>query len=159
MFKTVNNGTLPTKGSKFSACIDVYANENITIKSGETKLVPLGIQIDLDGIRSIIIGEETSKKLGGILVDEFMATHYIRLMIRSSLAVKGLMLGNGVGIIDLDYKDEIKMIVHNTSDDYTIKRSDRIGQVMLQEHKTYLMGIGTKAERLGGFGSTGENDV
>ena len=33
---------------------------------------------------------------------------------------------------------------------------DKIAQIMLQEHKTYLMGVNTEDERVGGLGSTGK---
>lgn len=52
---------------------------------------------------------------------------------------------------------EVKIILHNsTSNEYEINKGDKIAQIMLKEHKTYLMGINTEEERNGGFGSTGE---
>ena len=39
---------------------------------------------------------------------------------------------------------------------YIIKKGDKIAQIMLKEHKTYLMGIDTEDERCGGLGSTGK---
>lgn len=42
------------------------------------------------------------------------------------------------------------------SQKYRIKKGDKIAQIMLCEHKTYLMGIDTEEERTGGFGSTGK---
>lgn len=47
MFKVFKDGQLPTKGSKFSACVDLYAREDVVIGAGETVLIPLGICIDL----------------------------------------------------------------------------------------------------------------
>jgi dUTP pyrophosphatase len=91
-------------------------------------------------------------------------------MLRSSLGKKGLILPNGVGIIDLDYKDEIKMIIHNPiqgnviifpdteikyHEMYSIKKGDKIAQITLLEHKAQMFGIETENERSGGFGSTG----
>jgi len=48
MFKVLDEVCTPTKGSEFSACIDLYARENVTIGAGETVLVPLGVKIDLN---------------------------------------------------------------------------------------------------------------
>ena len=103
-------------------------------------------------------------------------------MLRSSLAVKGLMLGNGVGVIDLDFADELKMIIHNpiqtvhqdvafnsiqvghilngalNSVSYEIKKGERIGQLILLEHKSSLFGIESEDERNGGFGSTDKKE-
>ena len=38
---------------------------------------------------------------------------------------------------------------------YEIKKGDKIAQILLKEHKTYLMGVDTEEERVSGFGSTG----
>ena len=172
MFKKVTeDAILPTRGSKYAACVDVYANEDVFIGAGETQVVGLGIAIDeeamLDGIHSIYTnyGMDAKHKL-----DYFFKTNYLQLMLRSSLGKKGLILPNGVGVIDLDYRDEIKMVIHNPVDIVTvyslqensnpsfieIKKGDKIGQITLLEHKSYLFGIGTDEERVGGFGSTGE---
>lgn len=53
------------------------------------------------------------------------------------------------------------MIIHNPlvlkdNKGYVIKKGDRIGQITLIEHKSYLFGIETEDERVGGFGSTGK---
>ena len=37
-----------------------------------------------------------------------------------------------------------------------IKKGDKIAQITLTEHKSYLFGIETDTERAGGFGSTGK---
>jgi len=179
MFKKVTeDAILPTRGSKYSACVDVYANEDVIIGAGETKLVGLGICIDLNKLSKQLYEVSYSYLLQSrneVLINEFdnfLNYHYLQLMLRSSLGTKGLILPNGVGVIDLDYKDELKMIVHNpytrfsTFNNsgrgaldciaYNIKKGDRIGQITLLEHKSYLFGIESEDERDGGFGSTGE---
>lgn len=35
MFKTVNGSTMPTRGTEFSACVDLYANADVTIGAGK----------------------------------------------------------------------------------------------------------------------------
>jgi dUTPase len=168
MFKVLTEGCDPTRGSKYSACVDLYAAEDVTIGAGETKLVGLGVALDV----SIPMGDCTEQKAKKEL-DKFKSRHYLQLMLRSSLGKKGLIIPNGVGVIDLDYKDEIKMIIHNPVrrpflDLFTtmfgwgflrkkyIKKGDKIAQITLLEHKGYLFGIDTEEERDGGFGSTGE---
>ena len=176
MFKVLTKGCEPTRGSKYSACVDLYAAEDVVIGAGETKLIGLGVAIDEELLDSTIVQE--CDKLGlGMYIDyvgDFKMSHYLQLMLRSSLGKKGLILPNGVGIIDLDYKDEIKMIIHNPisrkntlnfigSDGVEniryeitqIKKGDKIAQIALIEHKSYLFGIDTDKERDGGFGSTG----
>lgn len=152
MFKAINNGTLPTRGSKHSACIDLYANEDVTIGAGETVLVGLGVCIDLELLRKSL--KQNKEHFYSAHVDVFRNCHYLQLMLRSSLGKQGLILPNGVGVIDLDYKDELKMIIHNTTDRYEINKGDRIGQITLLEHKGYLFGIESEEDRNGGFGST-----
>ena len=48
MFKQINGGKLPQRAKKYSASFDVYANEDVVIGAGETKLVGLGIAIDTE---------------------------------------------------------------------------------------------------------------
>lgn len=131
MLKVLNEACTPTKGSKFSACIDLRASEDVVIGAGETKMIGLGVCIDEEFIHSFIdkyCGHPYDLR-GSFSQDEkynehcedmhtrnfnwFLEKHYLQLMLRSSLGKKGLILPNGVGIIDLDYRDEIKMIIHN----------------------------------------------
>jgi len=175
MFKILVEGCTPTRGSKYSACIDLYSSEDVVIGAGETKLVGLGVCIDIYKLYTALteVGVDDSTMLIK-KVNAFKSKHYLQLMLRSSLGKKGLILPNGVGVIDLDYKDEIKMIIHRPSHrrvvddndfpsdylcsnyDFNIQKGDRIAQITLLEHKGYLMGIESDAERAGGFGSTGE---
>ena len=143
MFKIINGGRLPERATKYSTGFDVFANETVVIGTGETKLVPLGIAID----------ETCSMVNSG---DMFY--HYFELHPRSSLRLKGV--GGGVGIIDMDYINlEIKMILTAPYGKlFSVKRGDKIGQLILQKHWGFLLPSEYKAqvERSGGFGSTGE---
>lgn len=148
MFKTVYNGKLPVSQTKNSAGYDVYANEDVEIFAGETKIIPLGISLN-----------EVNGSVKG---------YFWGLYLRSSYGAKGLILPNGVGIIDMDYKDEIKQIIQNPytgnkekdKEPFIIKRGDRVGQLILQQHcgfkflKDRYRNIDT--ERNGGVGSTGK---
>ena len=132
----------PTKGSKYSAAVDLYAAEDKTIYAGKTCIIPLGVWIDQKAIMQNC----------QMNYNEFRKCNYLQLEPRSSLRVKGLQAGTG--IIDLDYPDEIKLIVSSLDPTYRIKKGDKIAQILLKEHKTYLLGIDTDDERVGGFGST-----
>lgn len=79
---------------------------------------------------------------------------------RSSGAGKGLVLANGIGIIDADYYGNSEndghfcVLVFNVSDsDVTVKKGDRIAQVIFQKFLTVDDDAAT-GERRGGFGST-----
>ena len=175
MLKVLNDVCKPTKGSKYSAAIDLYAREDVVIGAGKTVKVPLGVCIDLDelldGIDSFYPYNEGM--LPKYKMDYFMKTNYLQLEPRSSLRAKGIIAGTG--IIDLDYKDEIMILLHNSvggvdtyyqngsidlgcfngGTHFKIQKGDKIAQILLKEHKTYLMGIDSEEERIGGFGSTG----
>lgn len=79
---------------------------------------------------------------------------------RGSGAGKGLVLANGIGVIDADYYNNpdndghFQVLVFNVSDhDITVKKGDRIAQVIFQK---FLMTDDDKADgqRVSGFGST-----
>ena len=194
MLKTINGGKQPTKATKYSAGIDLYANEDVMIGAGKTVMVGLGVCIDLKYLLKNLEKEIDFKhKCGTILVGEakeeyckkknevenkfetFCRTHYLELHPRSSLRAKGIIANTG--IIDLDYKDEIKIIIHNPlslsgfgidKNDgihlpekmpyYEIKKCDKIAQILLKEHKGILFGIESNEERKGGFGSTNKDN-
>ena len=169
MFKVLDGATAPTRATKYSAMVDLYAREDVVIGAGETKIIPLGVKIDRGWFPSMYpIDIENMERC----MYDFYSTHYLELHPRSSLRAKGLIIG--VGVIDLDYPDEIGLIVHNPLrtgqirtgygetklgidiyKNFEIKKGDKIAQCTLKEHKVYLMGIESDAERSGGFGSTG----
>jgi dUTPase len=166
MFKVINRGKLPTRATKYSACVDLYANADVMIGAGETVVVPLGVCVDIEYIKSLHTTQSYYSKLDILNLEDFLDTHYLQLEPRSSLRAKGLQAGTGV--IDLDFKDEICLIAHypytrefeisngDKSKAFIISKGDRIAQIMLCEHKSYLFGIESEEERNGGLGSTGE---
>lgn len=159
MLKTLWGGKEPTKGSKYSAAIDLYAQDDFIMEVGETRIVPLGVCIDSDKLQDLAMSETniyfnyTSQEIEDITY-RFLESHYLQLEPRSSIRAKGIISCSGV--IDIDYKDEIKIILHNFSvEQFIINKHDKIAQILLKEHKTYLMGVDTEDERVGGLGSTG----
>jgi len=163
MLKVINGCVRQKKGSKYSACIDLSASEDVVIGAGETKIVGLGVYIDEDYLN--FIARNSGSNMGDKELQKvaFLNSHYLQLEPRSSLRAKGIQAGTG--IIDLDYVGlEIKIILHNpyynsnnalNGCDYVVKKGDKIAQIMLCEHKTYLMGVDSEDERVGGFGSSG----
>jgi len=84
---------------------------------------------------------------------------YGRVAPRSGLAYK-----HGIdvlaGVIDEDYRGEVKVILYNTSErDYIIKKGDRIAQLILEKIVTPDVALVLELEDtergVGGFGSTG----
>ena len=118
MLKTIVKGCEPTKGSKYSACIDLYASEDVVIGAGETVLVGLGVEIDLDyiadntktykwAIRNGTADQKTLDSIKKSELDSFMKSHYLQLEPRSSLRAKGIQ--SGTGIIDIDFISHCKI--------------------------------------------------
>ncbi len=80
---------------------------------------------------------------------------------RSGLAVKhGIGLINSPGTIDADYRGEIKIALINLGNDaYTIRRGDRIAQMVIQKvYRVQLQiveSLDATTRDTGGFGHTG----
>ena len=176
MFKVLDECCTPKRGTKFSAYVDLFSAEDVVIGAGETKIVKLGVKLDLEKLKENKFRSANDKvDIDSPLWQEFLKSHYLEVALRSSLAVKGLIIANGIGIIDLDYPDEIGLIVHypllleNRTDnvgrvwsdkvlnykEFKISKGDKVVQCTLKEHKGYLMGYESDVVRDGGFGSTG----
>ncbi len=134
------NAVLPTYGSAEAAGADLYAclEEAVTIGPGETCFVPTGIAL------------EVPKGCAGLVYA------------RSSMGAKrGLAPANKVGVIDSDYRGEIKVVLHNHSKlAQTVEPGERVAQFIITP---VLTPVYEEAEELsdtsrgaGGFGSTGK---
>lgn len=125
---------LPTYANPTDAGADIYAIEDCTINAGETKIIPTGIQVAIP------------------------AGYAIFLYPRSGMSVKTKMrIANSVGVIDHSYHKPIGVIFDNTgSEPYTIKKGDRIAQMVIMPVPMikWVEGPVEQNER-GGFGSTG----
>ena len=172
MFKILDGVCTPKRGTKYSAYVDLFAREDVTIEAGETKVIKLGVKLDLDLLKENMTKYSMLSSIkSNEIFDLLCKRHYLEVALRSSLAVKGLIISNGIGIIDLDYPDEIGLIVHNPInqthfyndgkllvDDMPahclISKGDKVAQCTIKEHKGYLMGYETETLRIGGFGST-----
>ena len=130
---------LPAYAKEGDAGMDVRAAEPVEIKPRETVLIPTGLKVAIpDG-------------------------YEIQVRPRSGLSLKTpLRLANAPGTIDAGYRDEICIIIQNTSEEmpYKIEKVDRIAQFVLQKVPKILFKeikdvrkIGS--DRGGGFGSTG----
>ena len=129
---------LPKYESAAAAGFDLAAAEAITIGPGEVKLVPTGLVIEVpEGL-------------------------FLGVFARSSTPLKrGLMVANGVGVVDADYcgpGDEVKVQVLNfTQAPVAIAAGDRIAQGILLPITRVEWNEVDAIERQsrGGFGSTG----
>lgn len=134
------NAQLPTYGSACAAGADLYAclEEPVTIQPGEVFWVPTGIAL------------EVPRGCAGLVYA------------RSSMGAKrGLAPANKVGVIDSDYRGEIRVVLLNHSKEPQILNpGERVAQFVITPVVTASF---MEAEELdetdrgiGGFGSTGK---
>lgn len=120
------------------------------------------VGFDFSSRQEIVIAPQQIALIPVNVIIQTPPGYMLLLASRSSLPLrKGLMLANGVGIVDQDYAgqgDEIKIQVYNFSKQkVTIERGERIAQgvfvkiVKGQWQEVKKMGENSR----GGFGSTG----
>jgi dUTP pyrophosphatase len=145
---------VPTYANEGDSGMDVYAAEDVLIEPGQTVIVPTGIKL------AIPKGYE------------------IQVRPRSGISYKTpLRISNSPGTIDSGYRDELGIIMTNTSEKsdyslieikssgnkkgtYKINKGDRIAQIVLQvvPRINFVKVDSVKdigSDRGGGFGSTG----
>ena len=135
------NINMPVRKTKYSAGYDIEAAENIIIPAYKPGMNPTLI----------------STGLKAYMQDDDVMLLYNR---SSNPKKKGLVLANGVGVIDKDYygnsdnDGHFMFAVYNIKeDDVEVKKGECIGQAIFQK---YLVTDNDDAqgERMGGFGST-----
>ncbi len=134
---------MPVYATEEAAAMDFYtANiENISIKPGEIKMIPLGIKVKVP--------------------KEYKLT----IKPRSGLAVKhGITITNSPGTIDSDYRGEVQAIIQNCGTRfYVVEPFTRICQGEIEPAPRYpikevfsVEELGSTKRGEGGFNSTGQ---
>ena len=129
---------LPRYESSGAAGFDLASSVDATIAPGAVVLIPTGLVIAVP------------------------PGHFLGVFARSSTPLKrGLMVANGVGIVDSDYcgpRDEIKIeVVNFTSAPVTVKKGDRLAQGVILPFVRidWQESEDAPGTTRGGFGSTG----
>lgn len=128
---------LPAYQTAGAAGFDLAASLDMVVQPGQVTLVPTG------------------------LVIEVPKGHVLGVFARSSTPLKrGLMVANGVGVVDSDYcgpTDEIKIEVYNfTAAPVAVKRGDRLAQgLLIPVVRAEWQERAPEKTARGGFGSTG----
>ena len=134
------NAVLPTYGSAEAAGADLYAclEEAVTIAPGEVYWVPTGIALEVPvGCAGLVYA-------------------------RSSLGAKrGLAPANKVGVVDSDYRGEVRVVLLNHSKEpQTVQPGERVAQFVITPVLTpaYVESeeLDDTTRGAGGFGSTGK---
>ena len=138
--KAQENAVIPKRATEGSAGLDLCAciDEPLTLNGGDTALIPTGLAIELP-----------SNQYGAFV------------FARSGLSIKhGIGLLNAVGVIDSDYRGEIKVgVINQIKEPYTIEPGERIAQLVIMPVATLpveeAQTLGESERGAGGFGSTG----
>ena len=133
---------LPAYARDGDAGLDLHAREGVTLKAGGGRAaVPTGIALAIP------------------------PGHAGFVQPRSGLALRhGVTCLNTPGLIDAGYRDEVRVLLVNTdpSDDYEVRRGDRIAQLVVQRVEHVAFGVVPSIGDLppsdrgtGGFGHSG----
>lgn len=146
--KVLEGGKMPTKGTEGAAAYDCYAKETVEV-----------------GYNPVLIG------LGFAL--ELPEGYHAEIVPRSSVGLKtNLRQPNCVGIIDSDYRGEVKAMYElkpmlgvnrdafYPSMGYVILKGDRIAQMIIKKNEDVELvevdELSDTERGVGGFGSTGK---
>jgi dUTP pyrophosphatase len=137
--KLDENAKIPEYGSEYAAGIDLFSSntEDIIILPKNRKLIPTGLYISWDD-----------------------PNYYMRIAPRSGLSVKNC-IDVGAGVIDYDYRGELKILLINNSNDkeFIVSKNMKIAQMIPTRMIRLNLNITDTLEETvrgnGGFGSTG----
>jgi len=126
---------IPTRGSYYAAGLDLYSTDNIVIEPGARAIIGTGIKAEIPN------------------------GNYLRIAPRSGLAAKS-GIDVMAGVVDSDYRGEIKVILVNHGQSYfNVGVGDRIAQAILEKYTpadvVEVNEISETERAHGGFGSTG----
>ena len=133
--RLVQDATIPSRGSSGAVGYDLYSVDEVVVSPSQRALVGTGVAVILP------------------------MNVYGRVAPRSGLAVKhGIQVG--AGVVDPDYRGEIKVVLFNQGDKhFEIKKGDRIAQLVLERCETpdvrEIESLDETDRGSGGFGSTG----
>ena len=131
---------LPTQGSAQAAGWDLYALEETVVPKGASVMIPTGLAC------AIPEGWEG------------------QIRCRSSLGKKGMILPNGVGTIDSDYRGELKVLATwiGKGDTFTVGKGERVAQMLfapvplVRIEEVDFSDLESTERGVGGFGSSGQ---
>lgn len=139
--KLTSEAVIPKRQTEGSVGFDLSSIEDMTIKNTNVQpkayLIHTGIALDIP------------------------KGYHGKIFLRSSTGLNTkLRLANGTGIIDSDYKGEIMLIIENNARQYqTIRKGERIAQILIEKDEDVTFVETTKAPRQTrhrGLGSTGK---
>ncbi|HEI0612396.1 TPA: dUTP diphosphatase [Escherichia coli] len=131
------DAVIPAYASSGAACFDLVATSDGDVPPGCANVFDTGLAFEIP------------------------TGHVMMVYSRSGHGFKqGIRLSNGTGVIDSDYRGEVKVKLHNDSSSaFRVNKGDRIAQAMIVELPTVkfmeLNSLSSTERGTGGFGSTG----
>lgn len=127
----------PYRATKHAVCYDCFSPIDVTIDPQSTELVFTNFKAYCNSDEGFILAST------------------------SGLGKKGIILANGIGIVESDYADNetndgnIGFLLHNLNKTpYEVKKGDKIGQIFFFKFLTVDDDVQSEVVRKGGFGST-----
>lgn len=126
---------MPVHATEGSAGFDIYSIEDTIIQPKETKMIPTGLSFEIP------------------------QGHHLQVWDRSGKAKQSIHAF--AGILDSDYRGELKILLHNASqEEHKIEKGDRMAQALilpvLQAEFTQVQQLSETERGAGGFHSTGK---
>lgn len=130
---------IPTQGSPQAAGWDLYALEETVVKRNSSSMIRTGLAI------AIPEGWEG------------------QIRCRSSLGKKGMIMPNGIGTIDSDYRGELMVLATwiGEGNEFVVQQGERVAQLLFSRVpqvkfvERSFEELGTTQRGKGGFGSSG----
>ena len=127
----------PYRATKHAVCYDCFTPIDVTIAPQSTQLVFINFKAYCNSDEGFILAST------------------------SGLGKRGIILANGIGIVESDYADNetndgnIGFLLHNLNQTpFTLKAGDKIGQIFFFKFLTTDDDVQSDVVRKGGFGST-----
>ena len=129
----------PTQGTKSAAGWDLRALEETTVTKGNSTKIRTGLAVAIpDGWEG-------------------------QIRSRSSLGAKGMIMPNGIGTIDSDYRGELLVLATwiGEGDSITLEKGERIAQLIISQvpvtkfSEVDYNDLSDTERGIGGFGSSG----
>ena len=139
--RLTDSAKLPDRGSALAAGYDLFADV-----TGEVKVLP-----------------HETKMIGSGLAMEIPEGYFGGIFARSGLSAKeGLRPANCVGVVDADYRGEIKVALHNDGEvQRVVTPAEKIAQLVvvpfLSVSFNEVKELSDTVRGAGGFGSTGKH--
>lgn len=131
------NARIPSKATAGSAGFDCYLPETVQpISAGEIRIVKLGFALEIP------------------------EGYCVRIVARSGLASRGLLVANAPAVLDADFKGEIGVILWSVSGIFPLNAGDRICQMTIEKVPDVVFEpvdeLSESERGEGGYGSTGQ---